>query len=220
MKMLEMVLAGMTYALLAVVVKSDAGDFRVAVKSGTPSANEEAMPSLDGATTWLNSVPLTTTALRGRVVLVDFWTYTCINWRRTEPYVRAWAEKYRDQGLVVIGVHSPEFSFEKSLDNVRWAAKDMDVQYPVAVDNEHAVWHAYDNQYWPALYLVDAQGRIRYHQFGEGEYEKSERMIQQLLEEAGANRVARTLVSPAAHGAEAPADWSNLRSEENYLGYE
>src|SRR3982751_2505665 len=220
MKMLHMVLAAMSLALTAVVVKSDAGDLRDVVESFTRPVNEGAMPSIDSATTWLNSAPLATTALRGRVVLVDFWTYTCINWLRTEPYVRAWAEKYKGQGLVVIGVHSPEFPFEKSLDNVRRAVKDMNVVYPVAVDNEHAVWRAFDNQYWPALYLVDAQGRIRYHQFGEGEYEKSERMIQRLLEEAGAKRVDRTLVSPEARGAEAPADWSNLRSAENYLGFE
>ena len=135
---------------------------------------------------WLNSPPLTASALRGKVVLIDFWTYTCINWLRTLPYVRAWAEKYRDQGLVVIGVHAPEFAFEKNLDNVRRAVKDMRVDYPVAVDNDHVIWRAFSNQYWPALYFVDAQGRVRHHHFGEGSYEQSEMIIQQLLAEAGA----------------------------------
>src|SRR5215510_7723995 len=125
-----------------------------------------AMDRFDGATAWLNSPPLTPAALRGKVVLVDFWTYTCINWLRTLPYVRAWADKYRDQGLVVIGVHSPEFSFEKNVNNVRWAAKEMRVDYPVAVDSDHVIWRAFKNQYWPALYFVDAQGRIRHYHFG------------------------------------------------------
>ena len=136
---------------------------------------EGDFPSLAGATAWLNSPPLTPESLRGKVVLVDIWTYTCINWLRTLPYVRAWAAKYKDQGLVVIGVHSPEFEFEKDLDNVRRAVKDMGIVYPVAVDSDHAVWRAFDNEYWPALYLVDAKGQIRYHQFGEGEYERTER---------------------------------------------
>ena len=144
------------------------------------------MASLERADEWLNSPPLTASALRGKVVLIDFWTYTCINWLRTLPYVRAWAEKYRDQGLVVIGVHSPEFAFEKNLDNVRRAVKRLQVDYPVAVDNDHVIWRAFSNQYWPALYFVDAQGRIRHHHFGEGSYEQSEMIIQQLLAEAGA----------------------------------
>ena len=152
---------------------------------------EGSLPSLAGATAWLNSPPLTAAGLRGKVVLVDVWTYTCINWLRTLPYVRAWAEKYKDQGLVVIGVHSPEFAFEHNIDNVRRAAKDMRVDYPIAIDNDFAIWHAFNNQYWPALYLVDAQGRIRHHQFGEGEYERSERVIQQLLAEAGASGVSQ-----------------------------
>src|SRR5262249_4720849 len=135
---------------------------------------ESELPSFDGATTWLNSEPLTPDALRGKVVLVDFWTYTCINWLRTLPYVRAWAEKYGNQGVVTIGVHTPEFPFEHDLDNVRRAVKAMRVDYPVAVDNDYAVWNAFDNHYWPALYIVDAQGHIRYHQFGEGQYEMSE----------------------------------------------
>ena len=169
-------------------------------------------PSLDGATGWLNSRPLTAADLHGRVVVIDFWTYTCINWLRTLPYVRAWAAKYKDQGLVVIGVHSPEFSFEKNVDNVRREAKDMKVDYPIAIDSDHAIWRAFKNQYWPALYFVDAQGRIRHHQFGEGEYEQSERMIQQLLADAGNSGIGHELVSVDARGAEAGADWASLKS--------
>ena len=162
------------------------------VQQMTPAAIqlpvEGELPSFGGATGWLNSQPLTAAGLRGKVVVVEFWTYTCINWLRTLPYVRAWAEKYKDRGLVVIGVHSPEFEFEKNIDNVRWAAKDMKVDYPIAIDSDHAIWRAFKNQYWPALYFVDAQGRIRHHQFGEGEYEQSEMIIQQLLAEAGIGR--------------------------------
>ena len=183
------------------------------------AAQPTQMPSLDGATTWLNSPPLTAPSLRGKVVLVNFWTYTCINWLRSLPYVRAWASKYADRGLVVIGVHAPEFSFEKDLDNVRRAVKDLSVRYPVAVDNDHTVWQAFANRAWPASYFVDAQGRIRHHHFGEGEYERLERTLQQLLQEAGAQPIARELVSPEARGAEAAADWASLRSPENYLGY-
>jgi thiol-disulfide isomerase/thioredoxin len=178
------------------------------------------MPSLTGAVEWLNSPPLTAEGLKGKVVLIDFWTYSCINWRRTHPYVRAWAEKYKDQGLVVIGVHSPEFEFEKNVDNVRWAAKDMRVDYPIAIDSDHAIWRAFRNNYWPALYFVDAKGRIRHHEFGEGEYEQSEKIIQQLLAEAGSRDVGRGLVSVAASGLEVAADWDNLKSPENYVGYE
>jgi thiol-disulfide isomerase/thioredoxin len=163
---------------------------------------------------------LTPAGLRGKVVLIDVWTYTCINWLRTLPYVRAWAEKYKDQGLVVIGVHSPEFAFEKDVDNVRRAAKDMRVDYPIAIDSDHAVWRAFNNEYWPALYLIDAQGRIRYHHFGEGEYEQSERVIQQLLSEAGKSGIGPELFSIDSRGAEAPADWGSLKSPENYVGFE
>ena len=177
-------------------------------------------PSLGGATGWLNSTPLTPPDLRGKVVLVDFWTYTCINWRRQLPYVRAWAEKYKDQGLVVIGVHTPEFEFEKNVDNVRWAVKDMRVDYPVALDSDYAIWRAFKNHYWPALYFIDGKGHIRHHQFGEGEYEQSEMVIQQLLAEAGAGGRSRELVSVAARGAEVAPDWGSLKSPENYLGYE
>jgi thiol-disulfide isomerase/thioredoxin len=180
---------------------------------------EGQLPSLAGASAWLNSPPLSAESLRGRVVLVDFWTYTCINWRRTLPYLRAWAERYKDRGLVVIGVHTPEFGFEKNLDNVRRMAKAQSVGYPILVDSDYAVWQAFDNQYWPALYFIDAQGRIRYHVFGEGDYEHSERAIQQLLAEAGHEVRDRTLVTVAASGAEADADWKNLRSPETYVGY-
>ncbi|MBD2059666.1 thioredoxin family protein [Oculatella sp. FACHB-28] len=180
---------------------------------------EGELPSLVGATTWLNSQPLTVDELRGKVVLINFWTYTCINWLRQLPYVRAWAEKYQDQGLVVIGVHTPEFEFEKNLDNVRRALTDMRIDYPIAVDNDYAVWRAFGNRYWPALYLIDTQGRIRHHHFGEGEYERSEQVIQQLLSEAGAGRVSQEMVAVEARGFEAAADWDSLRSPENYLGY-
>jgi thiol-disulfide isomerase/thioredoxin len=181
---------------------------------------EGELPSLGGATGWLNSPPLTPAGLRGKVVLVDIWTYTCINWLRTLPYVRAWAEKYKDQGLVVIGVHSPEFEFEKNVDNVRRAADDMRVDYPIAIDSGYAIWRAFHNQYWPALYFIDAQGHIRHHQFGEGDYERSEATIRQLLAEAGNGGGGHDLVSVDARGAEAAADWDSLMSPENYLGYE
>jgi thiol-disulfide isomerase/thioredoxin len=183
-------------------------------------AGQNGLASLERANEWLNSPALTPQALRGKVVLIDFWTYTCINWRRTLPYVRAWAEKYKDQGLVVIGVHAPEFSFEKNIDNVRWATKDMRVDYPVAVDNEHVIWRAFENQYWPALYFIDAQGHVRHHYFGEGSYEQSETIIQELLAEAGNGGIDRKPVSVSPEGAEAAADWDSLTSAEDYLGYD
>jgi thiol-disulfide isomerase/thioredoxin len=186
--------------------------------AAVPLPIEGELPSLGGATAWLNSPPLSEAGLRGKVVLIDFWTYTCINWLRTLPYVRAWAEKYREHGVVVIGVHSPEFSFEHDIDNVRRAAKDMRVSYPIAIDNDYAIWSAFENHYWPALYLVDAQGRIRSHQFGEGAYEQSEMMIQQVLAEAGISGIAHELVSVDAQGTEVAADWGDLRSPENYVG--
>ena len=181
---------------------------------------EGELPSFGGATGWLNSPPLTPAGLRGKVVLVDFWTYTCINWLRQLPYLRAWAGKYTGHGLVVIGVHTPEFSFEHNADNVRQAAQDMMVTYPVATDNDYAIWRAFGNNYWPALYFVDAQGRIRHHHFGEGEYDQSEMVIQQLLAEAGSADAGTNLVSVDARGLEAPANWASLRSPENYTGYE
>ncbi len=181
-------------------------------------AGDAELRSLGSATEWINSPPLTTAGLRGKVVLIDFWTYTCINWRRTLPYVRAWAEKYRSQGLVVIGVHAPEFAFEKDLANVRREVREQRVDYPVAVDNDMAIWRGFDNNYWPALYLVNAEGQVRYHHFGEGEYAEAERAIQQLLAEAGGTGVNRDLVSVAGRGAEAAPDWGSLQSQENYLG--
>ena len=179
---------------------------------------EGVMPPLTGATTWLNTPPLTTAQLRGKVVVVDFWTYSCINCLRSIPYVRAWAEKYKDQGLVVIGVHTPEFAFEKSEANVRQNVRRLGVTYPVAMDNDFAVWRAFRNQYWPAHYFIDAQGRIRHHHFGEGDYEGSERVIQQLLKEAGAQVDGRT-VQVDARGAEVAADFAQVDSPETYVGY-
>ena len=180
---------------------------------------EGQLPSLAGAVEWINSPPLTAEQLRGKVVLVDFWTYSCINCLRSLPYVRAWADKYRDQGLVVIGVHAPEFAFEKQLPNVRQAVKDLHVDYPVAVDNDWTLWRAFNNNYWPAHYFIDAQGRIRHHHFGEGEYDTSETVIQQLLREAG-HSVASGAVQVAAQGAQAAPDDSHDWSPETYVGYE
>jgi len=182
-------------------------------------AGEGQLASLRTATAWLNSPPLTASDLRGKVVLIDVWTYTCVNWLRTLPYVRAWAEKYKDQGLVVIGVHAPEFPFEHDLDNVRRAAKAMRVTYPIAIDNDFSIWRAFDNNYWPALYLLDGAGKIRYQHFGEGEYEQSERNIQRLLKGAGARDVDSKLVPVVGEGAEAAADWGTLKSPETYVGY-
>jgi thiol-disulfide isomerase/thioredoxin len=173
---------------------------------------EGHLPGFDGATGWLNSEPLAPDGLRGKVVLVDFWTYTCINWLRTLGYVRAWAEKYADRGLVVIGVHTPEFPFEHDVDNVREAAKDMRVEYPIALDSGYGVWRAFDNHYWPAVYIADAEGRVRHHHFGEGAYEECEWVIQGLL------GIEDGLVSPVLEGFEVQADWENLQSPETYLG--
>jgi thiol-disulfide isomerase/thioredoxin len=172
------------------------------------------MPSLGGAAGWVNSEPLSPAGLRDSVVLVDFWTLTCINWLRTEPYVRAWSQAYRGDGLVVIGVHTPEFSFEHEIDRVRHATAERGIDYPVAVDNDYAIWSAFDNHYWPALYFIDRDGIIRDHHFGEGRYEQSERTIQRLL------GVERELVSAVGVGVEAEADWDHLRTPETYLGYD
>jgi len=181
---------------------------------------EGHLPSLDGATGWLNSEPLSTEGLRGNVVLIDFWTYTCINWLRTVSYVRAWAEKYENHGLVVIGVHTPEFPFERDIDNVREAVKQMAVDYPVALDSKYEVWRAFSNQYWPAAYVADAEGRIRHHRFGEGGYEEIERVVQRLLRDSGRDGVPDDVVPDAGDGFEAQADWANLQTPETYLGYE
>ena len=188
-----------------------------ATTMGTSTRTSE-LASLRYATEWINSPPLTEEGLRGKVVLVQFWTYSCINWIRTMPYVRAWAEKYRDKGLVVIGVHAPEFPFERELPNVRWGAEKFAVDYPVAVDNDFAIWRAFGNQYWPALYFVDGRGRLRHRHFGEGDHEQSERVIQELLAEAGAQGVRQELASVAPSAIEAAADWDNVKSPETYLG--
>jgi cytochrome c biogenesis protein CcdA/thiol-disulfide isomerase/thioredoxin len=181
---------------------------------------EGLMPPLSGAVEWLNSPPLTREALKGKVVLVDFWTYSCINCLRTIPYIKAWAEKYKDQGLVVIGVHTPEFAFEKDAANVRKAVADLKITYPVAIDSNYAIWRAFGNEYWPAHYFIDAEGRIRHHHFGEGDYEESERIIQTLLTEAGEKTVSSGVVSVKASGAEAASDAASVRSPETYIGYE
>jgi thiol-disulfide isomerase/thioredoxin len=180
---------------------------------------DSRLPGFDGATGWLNSEPLTAEGLHGKVVLVDFWTYTCINWLRTLGYVRAWADKYGDHGLVVVGVHTPEFPFEQDVENVSEAVKDMDVRYPVALDSKYGVWRAFSNQYWPAVYIADAEGRIRHHQFGEGGYEECELVVQQFLREAGREGVPDDLVSVVPDGLEAQADWTTLETPETYLGY-
>jgi thiol-disulfide isomerase/thioredoxin len=172
-----------------------------------------ALAALDGAPVWLNSEPLTADALRGRVVLVDFWTYSCVNWLRTLPYVRAWHERYRDHGLVVVGAHAPEFGFEHDLDNVRRAARELGVGHPVVIDNDFAIWRSFDNHHWPAVYLVDRDGRVRFHHFGEGAYEETERAIQQLL------GVDQETVRVDAGGLAEAADWDTLRSPETYLGH-
>ena len=181
---------------------------------------EGTLPSLEGAVAWLNSPPLSGEALKGKVVLVDFWTYSCINCLRTIPYVKAWAEKYKDQGLVVIGVHAPEFAFEKNIDNVRNAVSELKIGYPVAIDNNYAIWHAFNNEYWPAHYFIDAQGRIRHHHFGEGAYDKSEQVIQQLLAEAGRKGVPAELTPVTASGVEAAPDMEDAGSGETYIGYD
>ena len=193
---------------------------RLAVPIEASAQDKGALQRFDGATAWLNAPPQGAPELRGKVVLVDFWTYTCINWIRTLPHVRAWADKYRDQGLVVVGVHTPEFEFEKDIDNVRQAVRETRLAYPVAVDSNSAVWRAFGNHAWPAIYLVDARGRVRYRHLGEGEYERTERMIQQLLAERGETAVARDLVSVEGRGVEAAADWATLRSPETYVGAE
>ena len=203
--------------LVAAVLTAAIGAPIAAVVEELP--NQTELASVASANAWLNSPPLTAEALRGKVVLVDFWTYTCINWLRTLPYIRAWDQKYRNQGLVAIGVHAPEFAFEKDLNNVRRAVKDMRIDYPVAVDNELVIWRAFSNEEWPALYFIDSKGRVRHHYFGEGAYEESETVIQQLLTEAGVSGVGHELVSVDAGGIEAAADWSDLKSPETYVGY-
>jgi len=195
------------------------GAMQMSAHGAKPLPVEGELPPLTGAVAWLNTPPLTPASLRGKVVLVDFWTYSCINCLRTLPYVRAWAAKYKDYGLVVLGVHTPEFAFEKSLDNVRRAVKDLGITYPVAVDNNYAIWGAFYNNYWPADYFVDAQGQIRAHAFGEGDYDKSEHLIQTLLTQAGIPNVPTGLVSVNGKGVEAAADDQEVKSPETYVGY-
>ncbi len=182
------------------------------------SASPE-LAAIGRAPEWLNSPRLTPDALAGKVVLVQFCTYTCINWLRTLPYLRAWAHKYRER-FAVIGVHTPEFAFERDLDNIRRAVRGLKIEYPLAIDNDYAIWRAFKNQYWPALYFIDARGRVRQHHFGEGEYERSEKAVQRLLAETGAAVSDPSVVAVEAAGVEAPADWGNLRSPENYIGYQ
>jgi cytochrome c biogenesis protein CcdA/thiol-disulfide isomerase/thioredoxin len=196
------------------------GAMKVSDKASGALPIEGNLPPLDGTVQWLNSPPLTVQALKGKVVLVDFWTYSCINCLRTLPYVKAWAEKYRDQGLVVIGVHAPEFAFERDVGNVTKAMKDLGITYPVAIDNDYKVWRAFNNEYWPAHYFADAQGRIRYHHFGEGDYAESERVIQQLLREAGAVKVADGLINADATGVQLAPDMSEVQSPETYVGFQ
>ncbi|MBK5352396.1 cytochrome c biogenesis protein DipZ [Pseudomonas sp. TH41] len=193
---------------------------KVADKTPGTLPVEGNLPPLDGALQWLNSPPLDAQALKGKVVLVDFWTYSCINCLRTLPYVKAWSEKYREQGLVVIGVHAPEFAFERNVGNVTKAMKDLGINYPVAIDNDFKIWRAFNNEYWPAHYFADAQGRIRYHHFGEGEYAESERVIQQLLREAGAAKVADGLINASAEGVQLAPDMNEVQSPETYVGYQ
>jgi thiol-disulfide isomerase/thioredoxin len=219
----QLLLAATLATAIGAPIETLAEEKRVVQKMKRAAAHlriEGELPSLSGATEWLNSQPLTATGLRGKVVLIDFWTYTCINWLRSLPYVRAWAEKYKNQGLVVIGVHTPEFEFERNVDNVRRAANEMGIAYPISIDNDYVIWRAFRNRAWPALYFVDVQGKIRHHHLGEGEYEQSERIIQQLLAEAGTGGIGHELVSVDARGVEAAADWGSLRSPENYVGYE
>jgi thiol-disulfide isomerase/thioredoxin len=176
------------------------------------------MPSLDGGIEWINSPPLSSSGLRGKVVLVDFWTFTCVNWLRTLPYIRKWYETYGSHGLVVIGVHTPEFGFEGVIDNVRHAVAEMDIHYPVVTDNNYAIWRAFENQYWPAEYLIDARGRIRYNHFGEEAYAQTEHAIEELLSEAG-RPAGNGLVTVSPKGLEVAADWNDVASAENFLGY-
>ncbi|MBC7935758.1 MAG: redoxin domain-containing protein [Rhizobacter sp.] len=182
--------------------------------------DEKKLSSLEAATGWLNSPPLKALDLKGKVIVINFCTYSCINWIRTLPYMRAWSEKYKEHGLVVIGIHTPEFEFEKNEKNIKQALKAFNISYPVAIDNNYDIWNAFNNQYWPALYFVDAKGNIRHHYFGEGNYEQSEQVIQQLLAQATGKKIDQALSAAQGQGIEVAADWANLKSPENYLGYE
>ena len=204
-------------------MSTQSGQGQAARHQGVAAADlrvEGMMPSFAGANGWLNSQPLTPNDLRGHVVVIQFWTYTCINWLRTQAYNRAWSQRYRDQGLVTIGVHTPEFKFEHDLDNLRSAVQARKIDYPVAIDNDFEVWRAFANNYWPALYFIDAEGRIRHHRFGEGDFERSEMVIRQLLADAGVEDLRPGLASVEPNGDEVQADWENLGSPESYLGYD
>jgi thiol-disulfide isomerase/thioredoxin len=214
--LLASLLAGVAVALTGASCEGS-GRTPDAASPALPSVFERKMPPLDGATGWINSPPLTVSALRGKVVLVDFWTYTCINWMRTAPWLRTWADKYKDAGLVVIGVHSPEFEFEQDPARVKHFTAAMDLRYPVAIDSRHAIWQAFDNQYWPALYVIDAEGRIRHTQFGETDYDKAEAVFRQLLMDAGAQSLP-PITPSVGQGPEAAADWANLKTPETYTG--
>jgi thiol-disulfide isomerase/thioredoxin len=220
-----------TWLFLALVVASPVAaatktptEWRTPMKammtSSIPLPMEGNLPSFAGGGEWINSPPLSPADLRGKVVLVDIWNYSCINWIRQLPYVRSWADKYKDRGLVVIGVHSPEFGFETDVDNVRHAAKAMNVRYPIVMDSDHTIWRAFDNEAWPALYFIDAQGRIRHHYYGEGAYDQAEEVLQQLLAEAGHGDPSMALVSVDPQGVERAADWRSLGTPETYVGYE
>jgi thiol-disulfide isomerase/thioredoxin len=197
----------------------DASAQETAMTDAANLPDEGNLASFGGATGWLNSPPLTSADLKGKVILVDFWTFTCINWIRTAPYVKAWARKYKDHGLVVVGVHTPEFGFEHDVGNVTRHAAAMQVEYPIALDPNYAVWSDFDNHYWPAVYIADAKGRIRHHQFGEGDYDRAERIIQALLADAGYDGFEHELVQVDPVGAEVAADWDDLRTGETYVGY-
>jgi thiol-disulfide isomerase/thioredoxin len=196
------------------------GSTMMSKSTSSSPPTEGDLPALDGAVAWLNSSPLTPERLRGKVVMIDFWTYSCINCLRALPYIKNWYERYKDQGLVVVGVHSPEFAFEKSEDNVRRAVRDLGITYPVALDNNYAIWQAFNNRYWPAHYFVDVKGRIRGHHFGEGNYEESEQTLRQLLTEAGVEHLPAATLNIKDEGVQAAADEKNVGSPETYVGYE
>jgi len=199
--------------------KNPGGMMMMSANSGAGPSGPQTMPELSGAVAWINSPPLTRDQLKGHVVLVDFWTYSCINCLRATPYVEAWAEKYKSAGLIVIGVHTPEFAFERDLDNVQRAVRELKITYPVALDNDYKIWKAFNNSFWPADYLVDVTGKIRHHHFGEGKYDETEQQIQELLKERdGGNLSVTGLVKPAGAGAEAPPD-ADVESPETYVGY-
>jgi thiol-disulfide isomerase/thioredoxin len=207
-------------AAAAAILSSTAVNTRLAAAQEPPSiVGSSPLSGLSGATGWINSPPLTAKQLKGKVVLVDFWDYSCINCIRAIPYIRAWAEKYKDSGLVVIGVHTPEFDIEKQMPNVQKAVQKFGITYPVAVDSNYAIWNAFNNEYWPAHYFIDAKGKVRYEHFGEGEYDQSERWIQELLKEANAKAMPASMVSVQAQGVQAAADVNDVHSPETYIGY-